>query len=217
MGWVALAPTSSRACYAGVAESSIYVAESARGRRIGGALMEAVLSSARTGGIWTVHAGMFPENGASVALHGSPGSASSAASSASRSSTASGATPSCSNSACRALSGFGFVPAPEHDTRVVPAESEGVVDTYVDLLRTRLVGDVVQIAVGSGSSTLIVGGSTPRWRARMARWPRWRRRRPAGGRRALRQETGARRFFAESELEYASLRESPSGSTCRGR
>ena len=41
VGWVALAPTSSRACYAGVAESSVYVAESARGRGIGRALMEA--------------------------------------------------------------------------------------------------------------------------------------------------------------------------------
>jgi L-amino acid N-acyltransferase YncA len=69
VGWVALAPTSSRACYAGVAESSVYVGESARGRGVGRALMEAVIASARAGGIWTIHAGMFPENTASVALH----------------------------------------------------------------------------------------------------------------------------------------------------
>ena len=73
VGWVALAPTSPRACYAGVAESSVYVAESARGRGVGRALMEAVLAGARAGGIWTVHAGMFPENTASLALHESLG------------------------------------------------------------------------------------------------------------------------------------------------
>ena len=69
VGWVALAPTSSRACYAGVAESSVYVAESARSRGVGRALMEALVASARRGGIWTIQAGMFPENVASVALH----------------------------------------------------------------------------------------------------------------------------------------------------
>ena len=69
VGWAALAPTSARACYAGVAESSVYIAESARGRGIGRALMDAVIASAYAGGIWTIHAGMFPENAASVALH----------------------------------------------------------------------------------------------------------------------------------------------------
>jgi L-amino acid N-acyltransferase YncA len=69
VGWVVLAPTSSRACYAGVAESSVYVAESARGRGVGRGLMEAVLASADSGGIWSIQAGMFPENAASLALH----------------------------------------------------------------------------------------------------------------------------------------------------
>ena len=73
VGWVALAPTSSRACYAGVAENSVYVAESARGRGVGRALLEALIASACAGGIWTIQAGMFPENGASVALHESLG------------------------------------------------------------------------------------------------------------------------------------------------
>ena len=73
VGWVTLAPTSSRACYAGVAESSVYIAESARGRGIGRALMETLLASARAGGIWTIQAGMFPENAASIALHESLG------------------------------------------------------------------------------------------------------------------------------------------------
>jgi len=73
VAWVALAPTSSRSCYAGVAESSVYVAAAARGRGVGRALMETVVASARNGGIWTIHAGMFPENAASVALHESLG------------------------------------------------------------------------------------------------------------------------------------------------
>ena len=73
VGWVALAPTSARACYAGVAGSSVYIAESARGRGVGRALMEALVASAETAGIWTIHAGMFPENAASVALHESLG------------------------------------------------------------------------------------------------------------------------------------------------
>jgi L-amino acid N-acyltransferase YncA len=73
VGWVALAPTSARACYAGVAESSVYIAESARGRGVGRVLMEALVASAETAGIWTIHAGMFPENAASVALHESLG------------------------------------------------------------------------------------------------------------------------------------------------
>ena len=69
VGWVALAPTSSRACYSGVVESSVYVAQRARGKGVGRALMEALLANAEADGIWTIHAGMFPENAASVALH----------------------------------------------------------------------------------------------------------------------------------------------------
>ena len=73
VGWVALAPTSARTCYAGVTESSVYVAESARGRGVGRALMEELVASAQAAGIWTIHAGMFPENAASVGLHESLG------------------------------------------------------------------------------------------------------------------------------------------------
>jgi len=69
LGWVALAPTSSRACYAGVAANSVYVAGHARERGVGSALMQALLASADAGGIWTIQAGMFPENAASLALH----------------------------------------------------------------------------------------------------------------------------------------------------
>ena len=51
------------------AESSVYVAGSARRRGVGRALLEALIASADAGGVWTVQAGMFPENAASLALH----------------------------------------------------------------------------------------------------------------------------------------------------
>ena len=69
VGWVALSPTSARACYRGVAEHSVYVTESARGRGVGRALMDALVTSADAGGIWTIQTSIFPENEASVALH----------------------------------------------------------------------------------------------------------------------------------------------------
>jgi phosphinothricin acetyltransferase len=69
VGWAALAPVSGRPCYAGVAENSVYVAASARGRGIGFALLDALLAGADAAGLWTVQTNVFPENGASVALH----------------------------------------------------------------------------------------------------------------------------------------------------
>jgi phosphinothricin acetyltransferase len=69
VGWAALAPTSSRACYAGVAEHSVYVAEHARGRGIGRALLDALLAGADADGIWTIQTSIFPENAATLALH----------------------------------------------------------------------------------------------------------------------------------------------------
>jgi len=73
VGWVALSPTSPRSCYAGVAEHSVYVSESARGRGVGKALMAALLASADAGGIWTIQTSVFPDNAASIALHESLG------------------------------------------------------------------------------------------------------------------------------------------------
>jgi L-amino acid N-acyltransferase YncA len=68
-GWCAIVPYSGRAVYRGVGEESVYVAERARGRGIGRALLEAVIESARAGGLWTLQAGIFPDNGASLAVH----------------------------------------------------------------------------------------------------------------------------------------------------
>jgi L-amino acid N-acyltransferase YncA len=68
VGWIALAPVSSRPCYAGVAEVTAYVAETVRGQGIGGALLERVIASSEGGGIWTLQTSVFPENEASLAL-----------------------------------------------------------------------------------------------------------------------------------------------------
>jgi L-amino acid N-acyltransferase YncA len=68
-GWVAVVPYSRRPVYRGVGEESVYVAEHARGRGVGRALLEAVIASARAGGLWTLQAGIFPDNVASLELH----------------------------------------------------------------------------------------------------------------------------------------------------
>jgi len=69
VGWVALAPVSSRRAYSGVAEVSIYVAPKVWGKGIGTRLMERAIASSETHGIWTLYAALFCENGASVRLH----------------------------------------------------------------------------------------------------------------------------------------------------
>jgi L-amino acid N-acyltransferase YncA len=68
-GWVAVVPYSRRAVYRGVGEESVYVAERARGCGVGRALLEAAIESARDGGLWTLQAGIFPDNTASLELH----------------------------------------------------------------------------------------------------------------------------------------------------
>lgn len=68
-GWAALSRVSGRCVYAGVAEVSIYVAERARGRGVGRQLLERLIVESEAAGIWTLQAGIFPENTASIALH----------------------------------------------------------------------------------------------------------------------------------------------------
>ena len=68
-GWAACSPVSDRCVYAGVAEVSVYVSAAARGRGVGSALLRALVTSTETAGLWTLQAGIFPENTASVALH----------------------------------------------------------------------------------------------------------------------------------------------------
>jgi phosphinothricin acetyltransferase len=69
VGWAALSPVSERCVYAGVAEVSVYVAAHARGHGVGAALLAALVSSSEADGVWTLQAGIFPENEASVRLH----------------------------------------------------------------------------------------------------------------------------------------------------
>jgi phosphinothricin acetyltransferase len=68
-GWAALSPVSSRRVYAGVAETSVYVGLDSRGQGIGRALLEALIQASESNGIWTLQAGIFPENRASIRLH----------------------------------------------------------------------------------------------------------------------------------------------------
>jgi phosphinothricin acetyltransferase len=66
LGWAALSPVSGRRVYAGVAEASIYVAKHAR--RQGVELMSALIEASEQEGIWTLQAGIFPENIPSLKL-----------------------------------------------------------------------------------------------------------------------------------------------------
>ncbi|MFF7878724.1 GNAT family N-acetyltransferase [Streptomyces californicus] len=69
LGWTAASAVSDRCAYAGVVEHSVYVHPDARGRGIGRTLLEALIDSTETAGIWTIQSGVFPENTASLALH----------------------------------------------------------------------------------------------------------------------------------------------------
>jgi L-amino acid N-acyltransferase YncA len=73
LGWVAVTAYSSRPVYAGVVELGVYVAPEARGRGVGRALMLALIDSTEAAGIWTLQAGVFPENKSSISLHRSVG------------------------------------------------------------------------------------------------------------------------------------------------
>lgn len=69
LGWVAVTPYSSRPVYAGVVEHGVYVDPEAQGRGVGLALMQALIDSTEAAGVWTIQAGVFPENKSSISLH----------------------------------------------------------------------------------------------------------------------------------------------------
>jgi phosphinothricin acetyltransferase len=73
VGWTACAPVSQRRAYTGVVEHSVYVRPDHRGRGIGRLLLDALIESTESAGIWTVQSGVFPENTASLALHAAAG------------------------------------------------------------------------------------------------------------------------------------------------
>ncbi len=69
LGWAALTPVSGRCVYAGVAEVSVYIDPASRGKGVGKALLQALITESEKKGLWTLQAGIFPENTASVHLH----------------------------------------------------------------------------------------------------------------------------------------------------
>ena len=73
VGWAAATAVSARSCYAGVAETSVYVGAAARGRGVGKALLHRQVTAADDGGLWTLQTAIFPENRASLALHRAAG------------------------------------------------------------------------------------------------------------------------------------------------
>lgn len=73
VGWAALSPASGRCVYRGVAEVSVYVGEEARGVGVGRLLLDELVARSEAAGYWTLTAGIFPENEASLRLHRSCG------------------------------------------------------------------------------------------------------------------------------------------------
>lgn len=69
LGWAALTPVSGRCVYAGVAEVSVYVSDIARGKGIGKQLLQKLVEESEANNIWTLQAGIFPENLASIKIH----------------------------------------------------------------------------------------------------------------------------------------------------
>jgi L-amino acid N-acyltransferase YncA/DNA-binding transcriptional ArsR family regulator len=72
-GWAAATPVSTRECYSGVAETSVYVADGFRGRGVGKALLHKQVTAADANGLWTLQTAIFPENRVSLGLHHSAG------------------------------------------------------------------------------------------------------------------------------------------------
>lgn len=73
VGWAAASAVSDRCAYAGVVEHSVYVDPAEQGRGVGRVLLEALARSTEAAGIWTIQAGIFPENAASLRLHDAAG------------------------------------------------------------------------------------------------------------------------------------------------
>lgn len=69
LGWAALSSTSSRCCYEGVAEVSIYIGEEYKGKGIGTALLKKLTKLSEEHGFWTLQSGIIRVNSASIAMH----------------------------------------------------------------------------------------------------------------------------------------------------
>ena len=69
IAWASAGPYRSRPAYAGVAEHSVYVARSARGKGAGRVVLEALCRAYAERAFWKLVSRIFPENIASLALH----------------------------------------------------------------------------------------------------------------------------------------------------
>jgi L-amino acid N-acyltransferase YncA len=69
LGWAAVTPVSTRRVYAGVVEHSVYVHPDHQGAGVGQMLLLALIASTEAAGIWTIQAGIFAENTASLQAH----------------------------------------------------------------------------------------------------------------------------------------------------
>jgi len=69
LGWAALSKVSDRCVYEGVAEVSVYVKSSARGKGVGSQLLNSLIKESEENNIWTLTAGIFPENVSSIHIH----------------------------------------------------------------------------------------------------------------------------------------------------
>lgn len=68
VGWAALSPVSSRDCYHGVAEVSVYVHGSHQRQGIGRELLLALITESEKNGIWSLLSVIHEENRASIHL-----------------------------------------------------------------------------------------------------------------------------------------------------
>lgn len=73
VGWAAASPVSARECYAGVAETTVYVADGHRGRGVGKALIRKQVTEADAAGLWTLQTSVFTDDRPGIALHHSAG------------------------------------------------------------------------------------------------------------------------------------------------
>lgn len=73
IGWAALSSTSNRCVYSGIAEVSVYVSSNSQGLGVGNSLLKALIKASEEEGIWTLQAGIFPENKASIHIHSKNG------------------------------------------------------------------------------------------------------------------------------------------------
>lgn len=69
LGWAALTVISDRCVFAAIAEISVYVAESSRGKGVGKQLLSAIVKESEENNFWTLESRIFAENPASIKIH----------------------------------------------------------------------------------------------------------------------------------------------------